>query len=349
MGAGDSGRMGLSGRSECPGPRGPYISDLAEASGGRTVNYDGTLAETFSCIADVGIDGCGFEQPLEAIRLALDGNPENAGFLRDHAYLAIIVITDEDDCSAADPRMFDPSPATLDSALGPFTSFRCFEFGVECDGDDPRRPGEKRGCRPRGSSPYLRPVAGYTEFLQSLKPFPQQLVLATISGPLDPVAVEIVYDDVQRQDVAELVKSCDNRHGEAVPPIRLTAALSATGAQLSQTTICNEDLTDTVARLADFLGEIAAPCLRGDLADVDPSTSALEPECTVTELSFDESGRQVDRAVPLCDDARSNLPCYSLDADPQCDTHSGLALALHYPAGYTPPPLTRARAACRGH
>ena len=69
-------------------------------------NYTGNLADTFTCIAALGEDGCGYEQQFTAITRALgaDGQAppaENQGFLRDDAYLAIVLITNEDDCSSA--------------------------------------------------------------------------------------------------------------------------------------------------------------------------------------------------------------------------------------------------------
>jgi len=72
-------------------------------------------AANFGCLLRVGADGCGFEQPLEAALKALwpsdnhsikflgdtqgHGDLENKGFLRDDSLLAIVVVTDEDDCS----------------------------------------------------------------------------------------------------------------------------------------------------------------------------------------------------------------------------------------------------------
>src|SRR5512140_2656116 len=50
------------------GAPGRCISDVKNGTGGRTVNYSGTLADTFSCIAQVGATGCGFEAPLEAMK-----------------------------------------------------------------------------------------------------------------------------------------------------------------------------------------------------------------------------------------------------------------------------------------
>ena len=45
----------------------------------RCRNYTGTLEEVFSCVAELGVTGCGFEQQLEAMHKALDetNTPEN--------------------------------------------------------------------------------------------------------------------------------------------------------------------------------------------------------------------------------------------------------------------------------
>ncbi|MDZ4695400.1 MAG: VWA domain-containing protein, partial [Deltaproteobacteria bacterium] len=61
----------------------------------------GTIADTFTKMANLGVNGCGYEHQLQSIRLALYENvtPTNTKFLRPNAYLAIIMITDEDDCS----------------------------------------------------------------------------------------------------------------------------------------------------------------------------------------------------------------------------------------------------------
>jgi hypothetical protein len=66
---------------------------------------DPDMVDTFACVADVGTDGPGWEMPLYASELALSppmSNGMNAGFLRDDALLAIVYLTDEDDCSRHD-------------------------------------------------------------------------------------------------------------------------------------------------------------------------------------------------------------------------------------------------------
>ena len=69
------------------------------------------LAFDFGCIAVLGTRGCGLEQQLEAAWKALmvHSNPSgpNAGFLRSDSILVILFVTDEEDCSADDPTIFN--------------------------------------------------------------------------------------------------------------------------------------------------------------------------------------------------------------------------------------------------
>lgn len=63
---------------------------------------DTDVASTFGCAATVGIEGSAEEMPMRALTLALtdrvsDGT--NAGFMREDALLAVVMLTDEDDCS----------------------------------------------------------------------------------------------------------------------------------------------------------------------------------------------------------------------------------------------------------
>ena len=78
---------------------------------------DGDAAEQFSCIARVGTRGVEYEQPLAVIESALvarvaDGS--NVGFVRDDALLAIVVLTDEDDCSSDKTTVTDGSRCAFD-------------------------------------------------------------------------------------------------------------------------------------------------------------------------------------------------------------------------------------------
>jgi hypothetical protein len=121
-------------------------------SGGATpmTNFSAPdIASVFGCIAAVGESGCGFEHQLAAVARALgvDGAPapvENQGFLRPDAALAIVLVTNEDDCSAPiTSALYDTtSNLTLMSTIGPPSNFRCNEFGHLCslNGGAPARP-----------------------------------------------------------------------------------------------------------------------------------------------------------------------------------------------------------------
>ena len=66
---------------------------------------DPNAASTFASVAQVGTGGPSIEMPLLAVDWALNdrvADGTNAGFLRDDALLALVILTDEDDCSRED-------------------------------------------------------------------------------------------------------------------------------------------------------------------------------------------------------------------------------------------------------
>lgn len=66
---------------------------------------DPSASSDFQCLAQAGTGGSSIEMPLQTTKLALNdrvADGTNAGFLRDDALLAIVVLTDEDDCSRDD-------------------------------------------------------------------------------------------------------------------------------------------------------------------------------------------------------------------------------------------------------
>lgn len=73
-------------------------------------NNQNDITQAFTCIARLGTEGCGIEQQLEAAYQALVINTRpggvNEGFLREDSLIAIIFVTDEDDCSFKDASTF---------------------------------------------------------------------------------------------------------------------------------------------------------------------------------------------------------------------------------------------------
>jgi hypothetical protein len=71
---------------------------------------DFEVADTFACRAAVGLDGPAVEMPVLATERALSdriADGTNGDFLRDDALLAVIILTDEDDCANYDGGIAD--------------------------------------------------------------------------------------------------------------------------------------------------------------------------------------------------------------------------------------------------
>ncbi len=300
----------------CIVPTGAFIQDWDDGAGGRLRNYDSYqgLAASFACIAQLGTSGCGFEQPLESMRRALDGSVAgNAGFMRPDAFLAVIFITDEDDCSTRDDSMFDTSSMTLSDPLGPLSSFRCFEYGVDCaiGNDDRRAPGPRMNCSPRADSPYMFHPDEYIDFLKNLKPDPGQVIVAGIIGDETPVVV------ASEPELAglHLAPSCATAAGEAAPGVRMSHFIRAFPQRNTITTICNEDLSDALVLIATILADaIGNPCVIGDI-DIDPDLAGVQYQCQVTELWHAGQEDQIETVLPECDAGASNATCWRFVED----------------------------------
>ena len=149
--------------------------------------------KAFQCMALVGDSGCGVEGQLEGAKRALDGHLlENSGFLRPDSILAVIYITDEDDCSVQlakrsqnNPATRDCDPSQPDAADCYNIDYRCLARSIQCN-ESLLTPGVKTGCMERPDN-YLDPVAKYYNFFAALRPPTQLLVsgiwtLPSISG-----------------------------------------------------------------------------------------------------------------------------------------------------------------------
>lgn len=335
-GNGDDGMLQATPSSACEGPADAFIEDIA-VPGGRQRNYTGSLTETFGCIAKLGVDGCGFEQPLESMKRALDGR--NPGFLRPDAYLLVVIISDEDDCSAADPSLFDPA----NGALGPLSSFRCFEEGVECDPDAPRTPGPKNSCEPRTGSAYTAELQPYVDFLKTLKEDPSQVMVAGVFGDPSQVGVDLIEGE------PNLGASCSSSVGEAAPPVRLAHFLQQFPQRNTQTSICNEDLSEALSLIAEQVTVLIGNCVDGEL-DQDPVTAGVQFDCQVSDVRFPGTDRQEEQILPECTQVPpppGEQPCWYLEpAAAECPTTpTQLALRVER-GGITVPVGTHLVARC---
>ena len=260
------------------------------------------VQQAFSCVAQLGIGGCGFEQPLEVARQALDPALNvNPGFFRNDpannrdALLAVIFITDEDDCSAADPQIF----ARNNSSFGPFTSYRCYSHGVTCKCPGGKCSesalGPRSDCRPGGK--HLHSVERYVQFFKNLKKTPdgksnyRRVIMAAIAGDTD--KVNVVLEDGH----PTVNTRCRNGFpAKAAPAIRIRSLVHAFAHELSAsevseikarrrqiphfidaqgryreenfTTICSSDFSTALERIGKtIVANLGTLCLDPPLTD----------------------------------------------------------------------------------
>ena len=319
--------------------------DVEGNEGQRRVNYQGSLEDTFRCIAALGTGGCGFEQPLEAISQALNPqNVANAGFLRDDAFLGIVVITDEDDCSAIPSQataLYGATGAGPESELGPQHSFRCFEQGVVCQ-PDPMTPAERRiagprqDCETRENSQFMNPVQGYVDELKALKDDPLDVFVATIAGPTERVEVGPFCDasetlipgfvDLQNacSDV-QVTDSCpQNVPAKAHPAIRLSEFSSSQSFpdRSSTQSICNQDLSGPLQEIADVLASaVGSPCLTNTPVDLNPDPNVESFDCNVFDVTDPRTPSERDVRVDSCSANGGELPCWQISSDMDCEAN----------------------------
>jgi hypothetical protein len=295
-----------------------FLSDIDDGAGGRTTNYTGALRDEFGTLALVGDQGCGFEQHLGAMRRALDGNPNNAGFLRPDANLAVVVLADEDDCSVADSAFFSGDTGTL----GPLQSFRCFRFGVECD-EDTNTVGAKTNCRPRATSPYLDDVQPFADFLVALKGDARKVMVAGVLGDPSPVAVELAAPPGGSTPIPTLSHSCTYPGPDypqtADPAVRLAAFLDEFPGRSRLTSICDPDLSSAVADIGlSAKALMGDPCLTPDV---------LADTCDVTDVR--DSAPDAPTHLPRCADGGAT--CFDVVADATAcpNTPDHLRIQIH--------------------
>jgi hypothetical protein len=219
----------------------------------------GAFVRDITCVAVVGIAGCHFEQPLEAALKAVTpstsdiafvvgtgrADRDNAAFFREDALLMVLLITDEDDCSIADPELTNPRSTTYP----PSTE----RGGLQCT-DHPEA---------------LFPIARYVDGLRATRD-PSSLFLAAIAGvPPDRVRdpSRIDYDALLRDprmtvradpdDPDRLVPVCETEGtGSAEPSRRLVELVRDLGPNATIQSICDAPYTRGLSVIISELGRV---------------------------------------------------------------------------------------------
>jgi len=229
---------------------------LISQNGGTQNNFEGDIANVFACMANLGTNGCGFEHQLQSVRMALSGFvADNAGFLRSDAHLAVVYITDEDDCSA-------PANSTLFESLsynGQDSSLRCSLAGHLCDGKAPpaavfSTPLAHCSAAPDGGGKLI-PVSTFVDEMKQLHT--QSVSVSVIGGwPADMASANyaIGYDtDSFYPDLLASLPICESANGKAVVELRMKQFVDAFGPAGQIMSICQDDFSNAMAQIVDLI------------------------------------------------------------------------------------------------
>jgi hypothetical protein len=308
-------------------PRDPFI--IAGPAGN---NFPGSIADVFSCIAALGIDGCGFEHQLASLRRALgkDPNvampPQNNGFLRPNARLGIILITDEDDCSAPpDSDLFRASDQLLSSEYGQQQSFRCNEFGHLCGGKPPTRMAglSFNNCQSNETaSSKLIHVSEFVSAIKSLKADPELIAVAAITGPTTPyTTIDNRRLGSMGEKILEIGPSCTidigGKPSDAAPALRIHEFVSAFGPQNGiERSICTADFATVMRDIAKVIAHPQNACVEQRLIDMDRTAPGVQPDCNVTQVTPRGVDPPVQTVISACDRNGRTPPCWFLQQNP---------------------------------
>jgi hypothetical protein len=369
--------------AECPpgGDRGAFqiIPECGfdAAQNGYFLSVDGTgktnfeaqgglpkLPELFGCLASLGIKGCGYEHHLLSMYFALDGKTNtmqgrNGGFLRDDAYLGIVVIADEDDCSGS------PSADFFGEAIaGQSGSLRCALKGHTCNGQEVAAmpfstnlnspPATAGGAPVVNCTPYERKageensrlidVSFFSEFVKSLKRSPDKILVSTVIGWSDDLNAKYALAQINtpRGLELDLAPICqDAATGSAAPGIRLHS-FAKSFVNNTVHPICNADLKQAMTEIGVKLRTILEnTCITSPLFDTNEKEADIQADCQVFDQVplNDNSGRYKDVAILPCTSGAST--CWELTKDTQCS--SGYRTAVKRPTPADPGTLQSIR------
>jgi hypothetical protein len=348
------------------------------------------MADALRCFAPQGVAGCDFESPLEAMRLALlrakDPLDPAYGFLRKDAKLFVLIITDEDDCSAA------PDAEELFTAGA--TSAVCWKAGVTCIGD----PLAYDSCEATNedlagnegvadADAVLQPLSRYVELFdeimldkRALDPT-QRPIIAVVAGAASNGSLhfgEVGDTDPEFQQTFGIGPACTASTGDpnhfiaATPPVRLQALRQAIwdGPIYS---VCADDWSPALEYFGWSGPQLRPACFTHCARDTDPTTVLVDPDCIVeqhlpdsdesehiSECVRDQQGYLIDPETNdyrppadadvcyamLTDDAMQT-PSTADDMSPECSDQSfNLEFKISRRPGHAFPGGTRITATC---
>lgn len=229
-------------------------------------NVPGSLsaADAIGCIVPQGIDGCGFEQPLEsahrAMERTLSTDDNEYGFVPRGALLVVLLATDEVDCS------YNEAQGSAFESLGERTFWNdterassaiCWNAGVACDGPDCwatdlDEGGTEVSAERAAGWATLHPVSRYVD---QLRRFGDAQVMLIGGVQADG---QVTYGRSGSRDFLReygVGPGCDGSAGSAVPPVRIRELVDATAASGERAlfSICEDDQRPAIDALVESI------------------------------------------------------------------------------------------------
>ncbi len=288
-----------SGVVECPQLEG-------EALWAQTLLYEKNedLATQIACLGQVGTSGCGVEQQLETSVRALSRNDAQNSFIKDAHLLAVLVVSDKEDCSIEDRGLFDTPE---------------WKSGTVADVDDPDAGLLKTACNlpAKNEEDFLFGTERYWNELVSIKgDQPRAVMFGAIVGvPMgddspcqgrgNALGDCLAHEDMQLEtDLLEdgekltrgFAPACERRDGENVltrasPGRRYVKVAESFGPNGYVSSICNGDWTEAMKEFAWVISKNApSHCYPKSLEWAPLSKNKQEelgcPECGVSKCSL---------------------------------------------------------------
>ena len=320
-------------------------------------NFAGDISTVFGCYAHaVGQVGCGFENQLQAVNWALNlqdsttKKTQAQDFVRPDAYLAIVLLTDEDDCSLPTNSLL----ADKDLSSTESWSLRCSTRAHQCNGQNLIYPttasfsADFSACQartdtcgaaetaqnPTSCSPLVD-VKQMADQIKAVKNGEDSILVAAIFGwpRKDQTSATYKIDKtpsptVGQPDILDYWPVCtdpqfpfkanggydDKAWGMgAEGGLRIKAFLD----QFPQDSalpfsICESDYSAAMKVIGETISKkLTNLCVPKKLVDTDLNTPGLQPDCDVRD---NVNGKLSDR-IPFCGDVNNAKPCWHIQAD----------------------------------
>lgn len=250
---------------------------------------------------------CPIKQPLRAVQRALADHRDIANelFLQSAGGLAVVFISGEDDCSADDLSVYDPT------LFGPY---HCFAQGLSCV----QQGNVFTDCtEPAGGA--LMATAELASLLNTVKG-DNAVVVSVMAGPYN-AATGVQVDDVP--DVGMQIRpTCEVAGGglEALPAVRLSLLKDHFADSALFQEICAPDsgqFFDGVAR--KLAAQTAYRCMPKVPVDDDPATPGMQARCTIMDVvNPDEVDEKRYGPYPECRLSGYGVTCWEMMPQESC-------------------------------